>query len=262
MTLSDAVGETVLADRPEELADRRPRRRRDRAAEQRRGDRAAARAASRPTDAADPAEMGDRARSVPARLGAGDRPRRGLARRGADRRKAHVRSADRNDGASGPAARAGLPWPGFPAPSIELSDDSWTALTCSPLLSVPGRRRDRSRGSATSRIMSPPIPTCSTITACAIRRRRGPRSPDPGPAAAAGRPARWPSTHRQRLRRGLGAEPDPHRARAALPADDPRLAGRRPARRPARRLPLRPGRGARRGRSPSARPRWSRTAPA
>ena len=119
-----------------------------------------------------------------------------------------------------------------------------------------------SRGSASSRIISSPIRTCSTITGSAI----------PAPARAAlalidGLNATDAGGVDFDLTvNGLGdasgAEPAAHRARAALPGDDPGPGRRRPARRPARRVPLRPGRGARSARSPSARRLWSRTAPA
>ena len=211
------------------------------------GGRTAARAPARARDPADPAEMGDHARSVAARLGAGAR-RRLRARR---RRGRSARISGSSTLETGPPA-----WPagtdildGLAAAGARARRRRSRATNIDAAGQPAGRRRAWSRGSATSRITSLADPD--------LFNNHGLRDP------AAARAALALIDRAQRDRRdriafdltlnGLAArrlaQPAAHRARAALPADDPGAARRRLARRPARRLPLRPGRGARSARS-------------
>ena len=207
--------------------------------------------------------MGHHARSGAARLGArARRPAPGRRRRRLlgdsverRRRRPGARRPDRRRGRGHPRGPRGCRCPAAPQ-TISGGDltplvDSW-----------PRRRRRWSRRSATQPhyVARRPRPA----------QQSRPRDPAPARAAlalidalnATGADGGRLRPHRQRPRRRQCAEPAAARVRAALPGDDAGAGRRRPARRAARRLPLRPGRGARSARSPSARRRWSRTAPA
>ena len=223
--------------------------------------RPAARSAPRPADAADPAEMAHHARSVASRLGARHGARRGHACRRADRLPAERQLRLFRRAGADAGRRGKRRWPAFRCLS-RAPPRPCSGAGLRPLLSAPGGGALLAQlGDEPHYVVADPdlFNNHGLKDPAAARAALAPCSTRSMPTDAARSPSISPST-------ASAPAPAPNllrtALRAALPGDDAGAGRRRPARRAARRLPLRPGRGARSARSRSARRPWSRTAPA